>query len=690
MKLRFILFLALTAFLSCKPDPKTASWDIGVLSPVLNSRIDIQDIIVDSLLTTDGNNQLSLVYRNRIAELKFDRVSEGFSKSFENTVKLQTIDLGTRVVNNTLTLGRLAGSAGIAGALIIINNGNTSVIPAFTGIGPESFDLDASDFFESMTLSDGWLVIEIDNGLPIELSNVQYLMQNQSGGSPIISKTVPSILPGTIYTDSVQLNNNVTIEGQINAVLQNMDTPGSNGNNVLIDTSDAIQIKVTIKDLVPSSATAIFPDQILLQDTTDTEIEDFNGELTSMHVGKGKMFLDAKSTIEDEIIFVYAIPSAQQNGQTLIFTEKVPPAPIGGFSTSYAEKDITGYDVDLTGQPGSAGIFNTFYTITDGRIDSSGNLINLSLTDSVFLNTGIIDLIAARGYGYLGLDTIMTVEDSEIDLFEGLDVEEIDFDEVKLSIEIYNYIGAPINVVVNSMEATQNQSNPKLLLWTQLNQSLTIPPGVEISPGVKPNPGYLKLDLDKVNSNIDEVLESQPDLISSNLNAFLNQSLAGPDYNQFVYLDYGIDAYISAEIPLYLSAKNILFSDTSDFNYTNLDPSNRLQSGDLILNGDNNFPFDIGVEIILLDTNKVPIDTINSTEIVKSGVLDVNGTVINPLKSHIRYPIDNKAVETLKNASYMVFKASFSTTNYPSKVRFYADSYLDIILSADLNLRTGS
>ena len=690
MKFRFLLIFIASSLFSCKPEPNTADWEIGVLSPILNSRIDIQDIIVDSLLTSNSNNQLSIVYRNKIADLKFDRVSEGFNKSFENTVKLQTIDLGTRVVKNTLSLGTLAGSAGIAGAIIIINNGNNSAIPAFTGIGPESFDLDASDFFESMTLTDGWLVIEIDNGLPIELTNVQYLMQNQSGGSPIISRTVPSIPAGALYKDSVQLNNNVTIEGEINAVLQNMDTPGSNGNSVLIDTSDAINIKVTIKDLVPSSATAIFPNQILLQDTSDTEIEDFNGELTSMHVGRGKMFLDAKSTIEDEIIFVYSIPSAVENGVGLIFTETVPPAPIGGFSTSYAEKDITGYDVDLTGQPGTAGIFNTFFTITDGRIDSSGNLINLSLTDSVFLNTGIIDLVAARGYGYLGLDTLLTKEETEIDLFDGIEVDAIDFDEVKLGLEIYNYIGAPINAVINTVESTQNQLNPQLLTWASLNQTLTIPAGVERSPGLKPEPGLLQLNLDKANSNIDELLETQPDLIEFDLSAYLNQSLVAPDYNQFVYLDYGIETYISAEIPLYFSATNMLFSDTSEFIYTNLDPSHRLEGGDIILNGDNNFPFDIGLEIILLDSNKVAIDTLNSLEIVESGLVDNNGTVISTVKSHIPYSLDSEAVENLKNTEYMVFRASFSTTNAPNKVRFYADSFLDIILSADLNLRTGS
>lgn len=687
-KLSFLLLLL--AFGACRPDTNTSNWDVGVLSPVLHSRIDIQDLVVDSLLSANSDDQLSLVYRSKIAEFKFDRIGQGFNKIFENTVKLQTIDLGERVVQNQLTLGRLASTAGVAGAVIILNNGQNIAIPAFTGIGPETFSLDATDFFQSITLTDGWLVIEIENGLPIELTNVQYTMQNQSGGTPIITKTVPSILAGANYADSVQLINNVTIEGQIDAILQNMDTPGSNGNNVLVDTSDALTITVTIKDLVPSSATAIFPDQVLIEDTTDTEIVDFNGELISMHVATGKMFLDATSTIEDEIIFDYSIPSAVQNGVSLQFIENVPPAPIGGFSTSYTETDIQGYDVDLTGQPGAMNVFNTFFTITDGRIDSSGNLINLSLTDSVFLQTGITDLVAARGYGYLGLDTLNALETSPIDLFKGIDVDQLDFDEVKLSIEVYNYMGAPLTANIKSIESAKNQNNTKTLTWSMLNQDVLVPPATENTPGDKPTPGSLALDFNKTNSNIDELFEIQPDEITTLLDAYLNKGGTTADYSQFIYLDYGLEAYVAAEIPLYFSAENMLFKDTSDFNYENLDPDDKLQSGDLILIGDNNYPFDIRVNIIMLDADSLVIDSLQATDYILSGTINPNGTVVEKNKSQVRYPLNPASIAHLKDTKFLIFEASFSTADLPTKVRFYTDSYLDFTLAGDLNIRTGN
>lgn len=680
--------LILITLWSCKPDTNSAKWDVDLIAPIINSRIDINDLVEDSLIAVDSENQISLYNRSRLANFNFDRISEGFSKFFENTVKLQNINLGTRIVENRISLGELAASAGITGTLIILNNGNTTAIPAFTGIGPSIFPLDAADLFQTMTLDDGWLVVEIHNGLPIDITNVQYSMQNQSGGSPIISKTVPLISAGADYSDSIQLNNGVVVEGKLEALLQNMDTPGSNGNAVLIDTSDALDIKVTIRDLKPFSATAIFPDQILLQDTSDTEIEDFSGELTSMHVGEGKMVLNATSTIEDEIVFSYSIPSAVKNSVGLEFTENVPPAPIGGFSSHYAEKDIVGYDVDLTGQPGAMNVYNTFFTITDGQIDSSGNLINLSLTDSVFLKTGITGLIASRGYGYLGLDILQSTEETKVDLFDDLQGGIIDFEEIIISVEIDNYIGAPIDARINSLSSSKG-SQTKNLLWTNLNQDLVIPAATENNPGDKPSPGKLVLNLNKVNSNIDELLEIQPNLMVTNLSGYLNQSLTVPDYNQFIYLDYGMEIFISTEVPLHMSAENVLFKDTSDFNYTNLDPSNRLQSGDLIVIADNYFPFQVNMDLILLNSDSVAIDTLVSSEFIKPGTVNTDGTVTEKIKSMVRYELTPEIIAHLKESEFILFEATFNTASLPNKVRFYTDSHMDITLSGDVTLRTG-
>ncbi|MGB0177697.1 MAG: hypothetical protein ACPF9D_11060, partial [Owenweeksia sp.] len=507
---RQVLITSVLFLSACRPDRDTARWDVDAMSPILNSRLDMEDLFLDSSLATGTDGQLSIVYRNKLSDFKFQRINETFNKDFFNTAKLQNINLGTRVITNSISLGQLALKSGAAGAIVVINNGNNAAVPPLDGFGPFNFTLDASEYFQSMTLKDGWLVVRIFNEFPVEITNFQYSVRNQSGGPDIMARSVPSIPPNTLYADSVRLQNNIVIEGRIRARIENIDSPGSNGMSVAIDTTDLLNIAVTIKNLDPVQATAIFPNQILLQETESTEIENLRGELTSMVVESGKMFLDATSTIEDDIIFNYAIPSAALNGNSLGFNEVIPAAMPGGSSSHYAEKDIKGYTVDLTGEMGS-GAYNTFYTESNARIDSSGKLITLSLADSVYLRTGIMDLLASRSYGYLGKDTLRSQDTSAVDFFNIIsDAEELNLEEVNLTLEVENYIGAPMVTVFNSIRSRSDQGPSTALSWTSLGQNLTIPAAVENTPGNKPTPGILQIPITTTNSNIDELLELKP------------------------------------------------------------------------------------------------------------------------------------------------------------------------------------
>ncbi len=674
---------------ACRPDRDTAQWDIDALSPILNSRLDIEDLFTDSTLTVDPDGKLSIVYRNKLSDFKFQRINETFNKEYFNTVKLQNINLGTRVISNAISLGQLAQKSGAAGAVVIINNGSNATVPPMDGFGPYGFTLDATEFFQSMTLRDGWLVINMFNEFPVDITNFQYAIRNLSGGPDIMNRFVATIPSNTAYADSVRLDNNIVIEGQIRTIIQNIDSPGSRSTNVPIDTTDLLNISVTIKDLDPVQATAIFPNQILLEETQNTEIENFRGELTSMVVDSGKMFLDATSTIEDQLVFEYNIPSATNGGMPLAFNEIVPAAVAGNFSTHYAEKDITGYTVDLTGEPGS-GLFNTFYTTTNARIDSSGKLITLSLEDSVFLKTGIIDLLASRSYGFLGKDTTHTQESSAADFFEFLSgADQLDLAEVNLSLEVENYIGAPLISVFNSFSARQNSGSPAPLSWTSLGQQFTIPAAIENTPGDKPSPGLLQIPITTANSNIDELLEIQPDIFELDLSTYLNGNTSSPTYTQFIYRDYGITTYLSTEIPLNLAFQNLLFRDTSSFSYAGLDPKDQLQSGELVVIGTNAFPFAVAVNMLLLDENRVVLNTLTSADLLDPARLDNNQRVSEAVKSRSRYALTPENIAHLKNCQFIVFEARFSTPDFPGPVKFYSDNYLDLTLAGDLKLRTG-
>ena len=98
-----------TLFLgACRPDRDPAQWDVDALTPILNSRLDINDMVEDSLLQSSSDGLIHIVYRHKLADFKFERINESFNKDFFNTVKLQNINLGTRVVQNSISMGKLA------------------------------------------------------------------------------------------------------------------------------------------------------------------------------------------------------------------------------------------------------------------------------------------------------------------------------------------------------------------------------------------------------------------------------------------------------------------------------------------------------------------------------------------------------------------------------------------------------
>lgn len=684
MRIHYILFLAIGILLGCKPEPKIPKWDVEVLAPLIHSRLDISDLAADSSLAIDADGAISLIYQNQLAELKPDEIFTPLNETYENTINLNSIDFGTRVVKDFVSLGSLAKGGSPAGQFIIFNNGNQAVVPP---IPPEtrSFNVDATSLFQTVTLSTGTARLELKNELPVPLTNIDFTLENKVSQTPIITKVLDTLKSGETYSEFFPLNN-LTIEGVLTATLKNFDSPGSGTQQVLIDTTDQIKITFTLSDLVPTSATAIFPSQDLANDTTDTSIPSGNSELTSIKVKEGKIFLDATSTIEDIINLDYSIPNAQRNNILLSFNEILPAAPTGSSSNSFKEIDLADHIVDLTGRDTDVGVYNSFYTVLRGRIDSSGNLVSLSLKDSVLLKTGIIDLIASEGYGYLGKDTIEGSETSEIDIFNPLIQGSFDLADVRLGLEVRNSIGAPIDIRLNNLRA-ERQTGSVILNWTSLGQDQTIP-SATLNSNNLPSPGILTLDINSGNSNIDKLVENQPENFFTDFSAFINGSTNTPDYNQFIFSEYGIEVFLNMEIPLNFSASGIMLADTNDFDYTKLDPDDQLQSGIMKLIADNSMPLESTIEIIMLDAEGEELGKLTSADKIASATIDANGVSIDSVRTIADYPLTKEDVSDLRKTDYLVFQVILDTPLPPQKVKLYQKNSINITLSGDLTIRT--
>jgi hypothetical protein len=687
MKRIAIATFLLLLFTQCSPDIAEKSWDVDVLTPIVRSTLDLSDVTGDTLLSSDSQGLYSLVRRQKVFEFRLDDLVEPFSTTFENTAKLQTLDLGTRRVQHSISLGQIAAGQGALGNLIILNNGNSLPLPAISATGGFQYDVDASSLFQSMILLDGWMVITIENGLPIDLVNFSYSLENKLSGSIVISGNIPLVPANGSVKDSVQLNNYTQLDGSLVARVNNLESPGSNGNAVAIDTTDRLTFNVVVRDLKPYEATAIFPAQNLIDYTEEVLFQ--NGlELTSIVVDTGILYMQAISTVDEAVYLDYAIPSATKNGQILLLSETLPPAPTGGTSVLNSSRDIKGFTVDLHGINNLPTVTNTFYAQLQARIDSTGNMAYISLEDSVYLTTGIQGLMPFKVEGWLGRDTqLVENEVLPLYLFEDVLSGSFDLEIARLEMELINPMGAQMQFRLSNVRTLNSANNNSAVLnWTLLGQNLGVLAATDDANASKAIPTVSRWSVDETNSNLDELFEVQPDQLVYDLELVINPSgLADP--NGFAYRNQPLEAWLNLEIPLHLALDKLSLSDTSSFSYLDIDRENKLIEGVFTLIANNRMPLDAEISLIAIDSLGQALDTLILPQLIKSATLNNQSIVEGETVSRIDYQLTPDNIIQLKKANRLVFNGKYSTANAPDRIRLYDHYGTDLQLVGDFKYR---
>ncbi|MCB0429805.1 MAG: hypothetical protein H6585_06260 [Flavobacteriales bacterium] len=670
---------------ACKNDLDKASWDVGVLAPLVKTSIGIDDLITDSLLQKTPDNTVSLVYQTGLYEFTLDQMYTMPDTTFTYNVQLQYIEMGDRSIVYPITLGQIARETGGAtGAFILASHGNSVPVPPISGISSNNMPIDANEFFESVTLISGWMDIELKNELPIPITNLVFQLKNQSNGVVIVRDTFPYIPPNTTVIDSADLSGQ-TVYGDMLGQILNMESPGSGGNPVPIDTNDALIATITVRDLNPYSATAVFPDQDIVNETQEMPLKNAdNLQLNYIIIRDGFVKIDVVSTLQDTLRFDYKIPSATFQGVPFEVITKVPPAPPGGTSVFSKLYDFTGYKLDLTGINGDT--VNTWYQSLIGRIDSTGNSTTLALTDSFYVNAGLVDVVPEYGYGYLGQD-VYDIGPSvvPVELFKGITAGNIDLEKVKVTMDVVNSIGLDANVVLKSLISKNTSTGNTVPLSSSfLDSTVTIAEATDnpLTPAVE------NIEI----SGLEPLVENLPDEMEYQLKLQLNPNTPPPPIGtgtDFIYHDHGIRADLNIEMPLSLVANQLTLTDTSDFDLGNNNPSEdrKIKDGTFTLLVDNGFPFDALITLDITDGAGNVLDQLMMDQMVAAAQLDAGNRVSQKKLTQIKLPVNEARMNKLYNGNKIVIKAAFTTAGQPDFVKIYSNYTIDFKLVGDFNYR---
>lgn len=668
-----VVFLIMLSH-GCRKEFQPPAVENEFLAPIFKTTLSIDKIVPDSLQETDGNDLVSLVYRRTLYDAAMESFQELETREFNETAKLQTLSLGSKTAVRSVSLGQIAvAEGGATGAFIIAQNGNNSIIPPINSLSYGPIAVDGTEFFETVTLDSGYMDVTISNGFPTHISNVDFEIRNESDNSLVGTESFNNVPAGAEETKTIDLAGK-TVEGALLGNILNFDINGTGITAVLIDTSDKITVTITVRDTKVNSATAVFPAQNLieLKDTNQMKnVQDLR--LTAATAKSGIINLRVVSTIEDTMFFDYYVPSVTKDGQPLQLNEKINPAPSGGSIEKEFVIDVGGYDFDLTGAP-LYNTYNAFYSELVGRIDSTGEVVTLSLSDSILVFVKLNNFVPEYVEGYLGnTEVIAGPEVVPFELFKSFSGGSFEFDQVEIAVGVSNGNGVPFEVAVDELQAlnTKNGASVDIDL-----SSLGTPLIVESATDIY-SPAEQIWTLEN-SQNLTDAINIFPDALSFGMTIASNPLMDSTDMDQFAVDSNRLTAFTDINIPLSLIADELTIEDTSEFSGSKIQVPEGLQSGTLYFLLDNTFELEANIEVEFLTSDGDILESISFQN-------PITASSGESVRSILEWPFELTDLSSIIASKQIVFRATLNTRGLNEYKKIYSTQSIDATMSLRFN-----
>ena len=667
------LFITLTTLLlfACKHELEKPTWDVDMIIPIAHTNMTIKNLLPDTGLniTEDNNGFITLVYEESLLNIDYDSLFLLETTSEETTIKIDSVDFNDVVIEHIISIGSVINE--IPFGTILFPDGSQRDIPAMPGIiQNDTINIDASEYFETMTLFNGILNINLTNGYPTDISNVSFSIYNASNEKLIATFSTPLIKSGETYNDSVSVAGE-TLDYLMIGVINNMDVDASNGL-VTINYTDAITTKISITDIKIMEATAYFPNQLLHEEKVEESFELGSARLTEIGIKTGSVIINAVSTLPDTGTIIYAIPSLTKNGSIFETVVKVPPN-INGEPTQFTFS-FDGYIMDLTGEEGRIGgdTVNTIYATLEAYLDSTGELETIHKVDSFYLFNEYF-FTPEYAKGYIGQDTLaFGPEIIETDVFNFIQSGSINLESAKISIAIDNYIGADASFQINNLSALNDETEVSARID---NNNMHIIERAILSVQNNITPTHTKINIEA-----NEMLAIFPNKINTSTTFYLNPN-GQSAIEDFLFPAYPMEANLGVEIPLSLIATNLTFTDTNELEIEN---TTEIDIERIYITIENGLPFLANLSLILLDESNNIIDTLTHNTTIFPAQLDVNNIVTNSENTTIEMDYTD-----FESVNKIVSISSFSTAQNNEFINIYSDYELNLTISAKLNKTIG-
>ncbi len=651
-----LISAAIILISGCKFDPKKGlNWDADLVAPIASSEVGIFDVISDSGYIQNGtDNLLTVVFRDTVFSVTPSDFIEIPDTNLKQAISLGTLEITSDTISQKITLGFMlrqlmaqGGTTGLFAQSIYQSQGQSQIVLPFPGITAPPYVVDASQFFEYAEIESGDLSLTITNRLPMGLANVIFQIRNQNLGNQLLRDTFDHIAVNESKTRLYDMSGD-TVESAMEANMLNLDIEQA---QAIIDTNDYLRIAIVAVKMKAKTATAAFPNQTVIDSNRIVEYRFGGGiELTKIGLKSGKIKVDAYSSINDTIQFLYQFASAYDlNGQVPGIQNKIPPAPSsGGYSYKQFEQTLENVTIDLTQGPKG---FNSYIERIKIDLLSSGNVVQFDQSDSVYLFFGLVDMIPDYIEGYIGKDTVVFSGSKAMQIFgDKFNVDRLYFTDPKLNVVLSNSIGADAKIEMKNIRFNNTKNGQSMLLNTDLVNNAQYLNGPRL-----PNVGQVvnnNFSLNKNNSNLPDIIGLLPDEIKYNVKVVANYSGSPGVRNNFATDTSNISAFMDFEVPLNGLFENFVMTDTVNVNFSaSVKPQDidKVEKATLKLKLQNQFPVQVTVDAVFYDEVGNIVKTMANAFVLQAGVPGSNGIVTTPTESIYSQIFETQEIQDILN-----------------------------------------
>jgi hypothetical protein len=671
-----LLLVAVLAYAGCRRDDGYSSWETNILTPIASTTLTLDKLLKDSSLTRRDDSSLQLVFTENLYTARAEDFFIVPDTEIKATLTLEKLQLSDRALSQSITLEKVYPQAAFL-------NGQTLLIPAQTSTGISPTPIDASSFFETADLKEGFIDITIDNGFPVEIEEVVFLLVNKVTGNTLVSDKLTDIPSGGSKTITASLAGK-RVDASLEVQVQSLKTYAT-PSPVKIDKTDKVTLNINVRGLKPKSATAIFPSQSVYT-KDENALYNFNGaEMKKLRIKSGVLRLRIVSTIEEHMTVDYRIPHATLNGNSVKQILQVNPAPPGGSTDVIKDIQLAGYTIDLRGKdPIVDDTVNAFYNLLNVTIDSSGIQRSISLNDSIYIYYGLLDMTAEYAEGYFNKQVLNTGPGVANFSFFKNTTGSVDFEDMDLSLIVSNGIGASALVKIESLLSKNNRTANKVPLnYAPFSSPITMQAATD-DPFTIQTVSY---KMDKTNSNVKSFVLNLPDEVEYKMNITTNPNGNVSNWHDFIYDKSAFKVDLEFSMPLSLVANNLVLSDTLLFDMFASGQLNRVKEGTLNIVTNNSFPLSAALQLYLINDAGIITDSVMTLpyNTIQAATTDPNtGFVTSPAHSVLKAYFNRDRMETVKKTKRLLVKAIFNTPKgLTNPVKIFSNYKFDVKLTGD-------